>query len=187
MAIAVIALPLVWAVQYTGGAGPQWGGRYVLLTGLLLGVIGVAALDDVDRTLRVGAVALSVAVTALGLGWMHQRTHDIASSAETLEKLPDPILVSRVAHLVREGGGVHDLRRWLTAITQDDLEKASRIAAARGVHRFAVVDLGFRHEPAAIGGFTRQSGFRIVRFVHGVPLKVWVYAGNGPTKGTEVP
>ncbi|NIS31732.1 MAG: hypothetical protein GWN79_25180, partial [Actinobacteria bacterium] len=35
-AIAVVSLPLVWAVQYTGGAGPQWGGRYILLTGTLL-------------------------------------------------------------------------------------------------------------------------------------------------------
>ena len=34
--MAVAALPLVWAFQYSGGAGPQWGGRYTLLSGALL-------------------------------------------------------------------------------------------------------------------------------------------------------
>ena len=32
--IALVALPGVWMLQYTGGAGPQWGGRYVLCTGV---------------------------------------------------------------------------------------------------------------------------------------------------------
>src|SRR5206468_8571449 len=44
-AIAVLALPVVWATSFTGGASPQWGGRYVLTTSLLLGVAGIAALS----------------------------------------------------------------------------------------------------------------------------------------------
>ncbi len=34
--MAVVALPLVWFFQYSGGAGPQWGARYTLLSGALL-------------------------------------------------------------------------------------------------------------------------------------------------------
>jgi hypothetical protein len=175
MAIALVALPLVWAVQYTGGAGPQWGGRYVLLSGFALGVVGLAALDDADRAIRLGSVALAVFVTAFGLGWMHQRTTDVAASAEQLERLPQPILVSRVAHLVREGAGVHDLHRWLTAISYADLHRVARIADAKGADSIAVVDFPGASEPARIGGLTREKSPTVVRFVHGVPLNIWVY------------
>jgi hypothetical protein len=175
LAMALAALPLVWAVQFTGGAAPQWGGRYVLLSGFALTAIGVAALEDLDRALRIGTVSLAVFITAFGLAWMHERTHDVAASAETLERLAEPLLVSRVAHLVREGGGVHDLRRWLTARSDKDLEKATRIAAATGVHRFALVDLDGSRQPAKIGAFDRQKRTTVVRFIHGVPLRVWTY------------
>ncbi len=40
---AVIAVPMVWLVQWRGQLLPQWGGRYLLLTGALLLV--VASLD----------------------------------------------------------------------------------------------------------------------------------------------
>ena len=42
--IAVGALPIVWVFQYAGGASPQWGGRYVLLSGFLLATCGVVVL-----------------------------------------------------------------------------------------------------------------------------------------------
>jgi hypothetical protein len=174
-AIALLALPVVWATQFTGGAAPQWGGRYILLTSLALGVVGIAALAEVGDAVRIGSVALAAAVTAFGLGWMHQRTHDVAASAETLERLPEPILVSRIAHLVREGGGVHDLNRWLTAVTVSDLHRVARVVDAAGVDRIAVVDFADAREPARIGGLTKQKTTTVVRFVHGVPLRVWTY------------
>jgi hypothetical protein len=176
VAIALVALPIVWATQFTGGAAPQWGGRYILLTSFALGVIGVAVLDDAERTVRVGAVALSAAITLFGLGWMHQRTHDVAVSAQRLAAFPEPVRVSRIAHLVREGGGVQDLNRWLTAVSAADLQKAGRVLAAAGVDRFAVVDFADAREPREIGGFSRQKATTVVRFIHGVPLRVWTYA-----------
>lgn len=175
-AAAVLALPVVWATQFTGGAAPQWGGRYVLLTSLVLGVLGIASLDEVGRAVRVGVVALAVAVTAFGLGWMQQRTHDVAKSAQQLERLPEPILVSRIAHLVREGGAVHDMRRWLTALSAADLRRVAVIADATGADRIAVVDFADAREPRRIGALEKDSTTRVVRFVHGVPLRIWSYS-----------
>ncbi|MER3452384.1 MAG: hypothetical protein C4344_01410, partial [Acidimicrobiia bacterium] len=47
--VALLALPLVWMFQFRGGAAPQWGGRYVLVSSLFLGVAGVVALARVPR------------------------------------------------------------------------------------------------------------------------------------------
>ena len=40
--IALLALPVVWYTDFTGGVLPQWGGRYILTSGLLLGTVGIA-------------------------------------------------------------------------------------------------------------------------------------------------
>jgi hypothetical protein len=184
MAIAVLALPVVWSTQFTGGAAPQWAGRYILMTSFALGVIGIAALDEVGDAVRIGAVALAASVTVFGVAWMHQRTHDVAESAQRLDRLPEPILVSRIAHLVREGGGVHDLGRWLTALSPRDLKLVGRIADETGADRIAVVDFDGAREPATIGALTRQKTTTVVRFLHGIPLRVWIYARSGAANRT---
>ena len=56
--IALVALPGVWLLQYTGGAGPQWGGRYVLCTGFLLAVVGIVATETLPHWSRVCARAV---------------------------------------------------------------------------------------------------------------------------------
>ena len=56
---AIAALPLVWAFQYTGGAAPQWGGRYLLVSGLLLGVVGIVSLGRIDMVRARGLVVLA--------------------------------------------------------------------------------------------------------------------------------
>ena len=58
-AVALVSLPLVWAFQFPGGAPPQWGGRYILASGFLLGVLGVAALGLLAGWARVFVVGLS--------------------------------------------------------------------------------------------------------------------------------
>lgn len=175
IAIAVTALPLVWALQYTGGAGPQWGGRYVLLTSFLLAVTGIAVLGDQSRRLRVLAVALAGAVTLFGLGWMHERTNGFARVAERLDARTEPVLISRVAHLVREGGGVLDLTRWLTAPSEGDLAKAGAVARAAGADRVAVVDLAGRQRPTRFGEYEYRGQFSQVQLLSGIELRVSVY------------
>ena len=53
--MAVVALPLVWFFQYSGGAGPQWGARYTLLSGALLLVAATVVLEG-RRAAFVGVV-----------------------------------------------------------------------------------------------------------------------------------
>ena len=57
--VAVGALPLVWAFQYLGGAGPQWGGRYILTSGVLLGVVATVRLRDDLPVVARGLTVLS--------------------------------------------------------------------------------------------------------------------------------
>ena len=58
LAVALGALPLVWFFQYSGGGLPQWGGRYVLLTGTLLVVAGAVVLATSTGRGRLLVVAL---------------------------------------------------------------------------------------------------------------------------------
>jgi len=175
--VAVASLPLVWAFQFAGGAGPQWGGRYILLSGFLLGVVGIVAIADAPVAIRNSVVALSVLVTALGMAWMVQRTHEIARGARQLEARSQPVLISGVGHLVREGGAVHDLRRWLTAVNDADLRRAADVADAAGAARIGVVDVPGHPPPLRLGRYCRAAaaGSSRVRWLAGSPLAVWDY------------
>ena len=76
-AIACVALPVVWYAQYQGGADPQWGGRYILLSGALLAVAGVVVLRRAPRAF-VAVVVLAALTTAMGIGWLSVRSHTTA-------------------------------------------------------------------------------------------------------------
>ena len=82
-AIACAALPIAWYAQYQGGADPQWGGRYVLLSGALLTVAGVVALRTSPRAF-VAVVALAAVTTAMGIGWLSVRSNTTADGMATI-------------------------------------------------------------------------------------------------------
>ena len=144
VAVALGALPIVWAFQYLGGAYAQWGGRYVLMSGFLLTVVGAAALERFPRPAAGAALALAAAVTAFGLVWLSWRTHDVAGAEATLYHRHDPVLISRIAHLAREGGAYYRFggRPWLTAVTDDEQRAAVDVVRKAGLAGFAVVDDG---------------------------------------------
>ena len=144
VAVALGALPIVWAFQYLGGAYAQWGGRYVLMSGFLLTVVGAAALERLPRPAAGAALALAAAVTAFGLVWLSWRTHDVAGAEATLSHRHDPVLISRIAHLAREGGAYYRFggRPWLTAVTDDEQRAAVDVVRKAGLAGFAVVDDG---------------------------------------------
>jgi hypothetical protein len=173
--IAVASLPLVWAFQFTGGAGPQWGGRYVLLSGLLLTVAGLAVLGDEPARTRRFVVGLAAVVTAFGLAWMSVRTGEVADSEHRLAQRPEPVLVSRVAHLVREGGGVLDIDRWLTAVTDADLQKAASVAQASGADRIAVVDEESHPRSEHVGAYIYDGRSTRLEYLPGIYLRVSAY------------
>jgi hypothetical protein len=171
-------LPAVWALQYTGGAPPQWGGRYLLLSGLVLGVVGVAALGRLDALARAGFVALAVAVTGFGLAWTSVRTHDVARAGSALTRRPEAALVFREAHLAREAGGFYERdRRWLTAVSARDARDAFAVLDAAGIESAGVVSIDEGQPDDAIAGWHRVGSSRL-RLFSGVDLRVTSYAAG---------
>jgi hypothetical protein len=138
--IAVVSLPGVWMVQYTGGAGPQWGGRYILLTGLLLAVVGIVATESLPRWSRLVALGLCVVVTAAGVRYVGIRTNQGAGYADTVAGLPDDLVISRYPHLFREAGARYDEQRhWLTAVYSPEVRKAAAVARETHARSVAVI------------------------------------------------
>ena len=176
LGIALGALPVVWGFQFTGGAGPQWGGRYILPSGLLLTVVGVSCLPLLARWARTAIVGLAAVVTCFGLVWLSARSHDVGRTAEALARRPEPVLVSRVGHLLREAGWYADGRQWLTAPGRADVEQAARVAADAGATSFALVDR-FGIDPPALPGWTAVGTDRL-RFISDVYLGVTTYQSN---------
>jgi hypothetical protein len=141
--VAIAPLPLVWAVQYTGGAGPQWGARYALLSSFVLTVVGVAVVSNERRWVRVWLVAVAAAMTAFGVGWTGVRTHAVDSALREVAARQEPMVVSTWSHLFREGGAYYTPeRRWLTAETREQLDHALEIARAEGLSPIAIVSVG---------------------------------------------
>jgi hypothetical protein len=122
----VLAIAVVWATQYTTNVVPQWSGRYVLASGLLLIVLGLG--HEVPLGARRTLVGLSVAVTLFGLVWTVQRTHDVADFFEGVDAHQSDVVISRDRNLMREAGAAAVGRHWLTAESTDDVALAFDIA-----------------------------------------------------------
>jgi hypothetical protein len=140
-AIALGAVPLVLVTQFRGGAGPQWGGRYLLLSGLLLAVLGLSAWRSRPLVLRAAVVALALALTGFGVAWLQIRSHEVDRTIGALEARPEPVLVSDVFHLAREGGATYGAKRWLTLIDgRTDAPRAAALLTDAGIGSFAVIE-----------------------------------------------
>jgi hypothetical protein len=157
-AIALVALPGVWLLQYTGGAGPQWGGRYVLCTAFLLAVVGIVATETLPHWSRIAALALCVGVTLAGVRYLEIRTHQGARVADTIAALPDDVVISRFAHLFREAGSRYTpQRQWLTALSDRDLARGATIARHHDADTVAVVSEPGRRATLAGYRFTGRT------------------------------
>lgn len=151
--IALVALPCVWLLQYTGGAGPQWGGRYVLCTSFLLAVVGIVATESLPHWSRVVALALCVGITLAGVRYLEIRSNQGAHAADTIAAMQDDVVVSRFAHLFREAGSQYTPERhWLTALSDQDLARAAAIARRHDAATVAVI--------AEPGPKARLAGYR---------------------------
>jgi hypothetical protein len=172
----LVALPVVWAFQWTGGAGPQWGGRYVLTTMFVLVVAAVVALPSLKAPVPQVLVGLAVAVTVFGLAWMSVRTHDVARTMRALDARPEPVLIAdgAIGHLPREGGAFYGEHRWLTTPKTENRAEAARVVREAGFTSFAMVDTSGVDLPRAIGEFTAAPSSKITLF-DGVPLTITPY------------
>jgi hypothetical protein len=177
--IALLALPVVWVFQYSGGASAQWGGRYVLVTGTLLVVTGAIVLSRAVGIGRVVAFGAAVAVTACGVAWLSQRSHAIADGMRTIVGRHDQVVISEVAHLLREGGAFYHVdSKWLTATTSAEIQRAAKVARESGASEFALLVQkdGFSR-PRTLDGYTRGRS-QTVEFP-GLEIYVTTYTRAG--------
>jgi hypothetical protein len=139
MIVAMGAPVLVWSFQYTGGAVPQWGGRYLLPSCLLLVALGIVAGFRMPRQAFTGFVAASIVLTGFGLIWMSERTHEVGRAAREVAAFPEPAVVSSENFFLRELGAEYqgDRTRWLSARNPEDAIAAVGILGAEGVDEFA--------------------------------------------------
>lgn len=172
---AVATLPLVWLLQWRGQLVPQWGGRYVLITGALLLVCGAVAMEGQGwrQPAPLAVVGLSVVVGVFGLAWHIDRTNGVARGIAAIEAVPaDTVIVSDLAHLGREGGAFYGDHRWLRAAYGTDMIEAAEVLRAEQVRSVEVVGV-LRVMPPRVPGY-RLVGERHTDFL-GIPLGLWRY------------
>jgi hypothetical protein len=146
-AVAIGAVPLVLATQFRGGAGPQWGGRYLLLSGFLLAVVGMAVVfrPSTPKPVALAMAALCAGVTTFGLAWVHERTHDVDRAIAAINRRPEPVIVSGIFHLAREGGATYRAppddggKRWLTMTPTAGPAMVADVLRRAGMTTFADV------------------------------------------------
>ncbi|MEZ5229558.1 MAG: hypothetical protein R2710_23700 [Acidimicrobiales bacterium] len=138
-AMAVVPLPMIWLTQYTGGAGPQWGGRYLLASGALLATIGLVELDRVPRHAGRGLLVLSAVITLLGVAWLGQRSSGFANATADLAERPEPVLIFDDPHAARESGPVARNEQWFAATGDESRREAGAAVSALGYESFGFV------------------------------------------------
>lgn len=173
--MAVVALPMVWFFQYSGGAGPQWGARYTLVSGALLLVAATVVLEG-HRTAFVGVVLVAALVTGFGIAWLSVRSTWVASGIEHIVDRHDQALISGGQHLLREGGAFYEPgRHWLTADTGAPLHRAVTILHDAGDTEFAYVVGGTTPLPRTLDGYVRRAVERVAFLRSDVELRVATY------------
>lgn len=171
--LACAPVPVVWATQYADTMRPQWGARYLFVSGLLLAVVAVVVLRG-SRAALATAIAAGAVVTAAGLAFVVVRSHSIADGTATVLDAA-PAVVSMDPHFFREAGARYDPEaHWLTAESQAELRRAVAVLAGAGDARFAVVAPPSTELPDTVGGF-RAGPVRVVVTRPGESLHVRTY------------
>ena len=174
-AIALLAIPLVWFFQFTGGANPQWGGRYLLISGTLLAVGAAVVLAVTPGIARVALVLVAVMVTVAGVAWLSQRSHAVAGATSHLSTTDGAVLVSREAHVLREVGAAYDANdRWLTAEDDKELDAAAAIASQINAPTMRVLSVEGRERRQTIGSWVRVGSTRF-EFLPGLDVVLTTY------------
>jgi hypothetical protein len=175
VAIAVVALPMVWLFQYSGGANPQWGGRYVLCSGVLLAVAGIVALGTRGPGALAPFAVVALLVTGAGVGWLAVRSHAVADAVESVVAGRDPVVTTGLPYFLREGGAFSDPgRRWLDAEVRRELPVAVDVLDRGGADRFTLVARFRRQAPGHLGPYERNA-VRSIDFLSDIRLTVAQY------------
>ncbi len=170
--IAIASLPLIFAVQYTGGAVPQWGGRYLLPSGTLLVVVSTVVLTSLaGRRLLHAVAAVGAVVTLAGVGWTIERTHAFADAMQALADREEPALVFADSFLSREGGVLVLDEQWLAAIDESARAEAAEVLADLDIEEIGFVQHDRGGEPVVLPGWEVVADDRIP-LVSGLDLRV---------------
>lgn len=172
LAMALVMTVLIWTFQLTGGAVPQWGGRYLLVPTLLLTTLGViAVLERSTYRLQLLVLAgLAVVVTVFGAVWLQQRSHDVEGFFDDLADRPEDVIVSTNGFFVREAGPAYDERRYLSVGRGADVEGAVDVVRDADLETFAVLT----QQTEAPELDAALVGSEVVEFL-GVPLSYHRY------------
>jgi hypothetical protein len=140
-AMALGPLPIVYLTQYSAGAVPQWGGRYILTTGLLLVVLACAELPDRHPGVFRALAIAGLMVTATGVWFNAVRTNSLADDFELLEQVADGDVVVWYDNVkAREGGPEVVEHRWISTVGGAETSTVLSILEAQSVDRFVYVD-----------------------------------------------
>ena len=183
LALAIVPLPLVFAFQYVGGAGPQWAGRYLLPSGLLAAVVGIVESRRMLAWARTGLIVLSVGVTAFGLAWLSVRSHGVAGAGTALAERQEDVLIAPDGFVAREFGATYGQRDWLAAGTPDDVRFAVDVAAASGAETFALVVVEPTTPPPDFDGWIVGPSDPLA-FLTGTDFVVTTYCRSTATETT---
>jgi hypothetical protein len=142
LVLALAPLPLVWYFQYPGAAAPQWGGRYVLVTGLLLTAYAMGQWESYGEVFTRWSRALVVAsgvITMIGLAFLSERSHGFAIGSAALADRVEDVVIFDDPFLPREAGTLGVGERWLAATDLEARSAASAVVTAAGFDTFAFV------------------------------------------------
>lgn len=141
LVMALGPLPLVYLTQYTAGAVPQWGGRYMLLSGLLLVVLACVELPRRHGEAFRGLVVAGLLVTACGVWFNAVRTNSLERDFEMIEDVADgAVVVWYDSVKAREAGPEIIEHRWLSTAGDAERSTVLRILEEGSIDRFVYVD-----------------------------------------------
>lgn len=179
--VALISLPFVWLLQPLGGILPVWGGRYLLLTGVILVAAAAGDLVDYPRWFRNSMIGLAIVVTAYGLTWMSVRTHDVASAMATVAHLDEPVVIARPDQFFNEAGWLARDQHWLSAQGASEERRAAEVAKASGAKELAFVTITPDTAPPDLGPYCKVKT-RTVSFLVDDRMEISTYR-LGPKEG----
>ena len=177
--IAVGSLPMVWALQFTGGAGPQWGGRYILTSGALLVVLATVTLtSERARTVLRSVAVAGAAMTLVGVAWTVHRTHEFADAVRELADRAEPVLVFHDPFMAREGGAFVISERWLAATGPEARAEAVSVLDSLGIDEVGFVDLDDGADTRTLPGWHPVSTER-TQLIDDIHLRVTTWRATG--------
>ncbi len=153
--VALGTMPLVWVFGYTGGAGPQWGGRYLLLSGALLITAAPTLFTSTNaRTLLTRVAVIGFAITMAGVTFAAMRTHSNADAMRALADRDEQVILFNGGHRAREAGALNLDEQWFVTATPETRAEAGELLLDAGFTRIAYVGGWLQDSPPEVPGWT---------------------------------